>query len=109
MSTLFDLDLPLGHAANTAPDGDIDNFRRGGDDDDDSFLSLCMGTKKRKIKFEMSDGDLLHFFKTKPNLACCPTPCCNCLQILCYRATMVSIAYYLVWFGLRGRVSMIKT
>ncbi len=49
MSTLFNLDLPLGHAANTVPDCVIDNFRMGGDDDDDdSFLSLCMGTKKRK-------------------------------------------------------------
>ena len=103
MSALFDLNLPLGHAANTVPDGVTDNFRTGGDDDDDSVSSLCMGTKKRKIKFEMSDGDLLHYFETKLNLACCPTPCCTCLQILCDRSTMVPTAYYLVWFERKSK------
>ena len=74
-----------------------------GDDDDDSFLSLCMGTKKRKIMFAMSDGDLLQFFKTKLDLACCPAPCCNCLQIFRDHAIMVPIAYYLVWFERKSK------
>jgi hypothetical protein len=75
----------------------------GGDDDDDSFLPLCMGTKKRKIMFAMSDGDLLQFFETKLDLACCPAPCCNCLQILRDRAIMVPIAYYFVWFERKSK------
>ena len=81
-------------------DDDDDN-----DDDDEEGSALnCWGRLKRKIKLDMSDGDLSnHFDDRLRGETQCPNKNCGCLAVLYDPIARALVIKYLVWFERRSK------